>query len=153
MKHTKLFLFSFALFITCYVAYYSVQRNTLAPTHPLCDLTVATTETDDFQKGFTVDVINDLAHRMTQKPEVKICSAEMAIDKVKRGQAHCAIVPKQLAEQEKSLLVASLRSDPSHKVFVVSSSNPDLFKRTHATLLEMAEDGALNDFAHKWSLA
>lgn len=153
MKHTKLFLFSFALFSTCYVAHYSVQRNTLAPTHPLSILTIATTETYDSQKGFTTDIINDLAHRMTQKPEVKICSAERALYKVKKGQAHCAIIPKQLVEQEKNLLVVSLENDPSHKVLVISSNNPDLFKRTNATLLEMTEDGTLNDFAHKWNLA
>lgn len=153
MKHTKSLLFSFALLTTCYVAYYSVQRNTLAPAQPLSTLTVMTTETDDFQKSFIVDVVNDLAHRMTQKSNVKTCSAERALSAVKRGKAQCAVIPKGLVEQEKTLLMIPLKDNSSEKVLVVSPDNSNLFKRAHATLLEMKEDGTINDFEHKWNLS
>lgn len=153
MKSAKLLFFPFAIFTTCYIGYYSVQRNTLAPAQPLSTLTIATTSIHKDQKGFTTDVINDLAHRMTQKLNIKTYSEERALHEVKTEKVHCAIISKQLAEQEKKLLVTPLKNDPSQKVLVVSSNNPDLFKRAHATLLEMTEDGALNDFAHKWNLS
>ncbi len=152
MKHTKTFIFIFALGTTCYVAYYSVQRNTLAPSQPLSTLTIATTEAKENQQGFTSDIIKDLSHRMTQKPIVHVCSVEKAIEDIKKGQTHCAILPRKLIKQEENLAITSLDNTQNPNVLVVSAHNPQLFKRTYATLLEMSEDGAINDFAHKWNL-
>lgn len=152
MKHTKFFLFLFALGTTCYVAYYSIQRNTLAPDKPLSSLVIATIENDKNQHGFAFDVIKDLAHRMTQKPQIQICSAEKALSEIKKGEAHCAILPKKLVKQEKNLIITPITNTENSDVLVVSNNNQNLFKRAHATLLEMSEDGALSDFAHKWHI-
>ena len=152
MKYIKFFLFFFALGATCYIAYCSVQRNTLAPNQPLSTLTVAIIDTKKSQQGFISDVITDLAHRMTQKPKIHICSMTKALNDVKKGKIDCALIPKTSVSQKYNLLETPLVSAQTDYTFIVSEKNTFLSKRTYATLLEMLEDGSLEDFKHKWHL-
>jgi hypothetical protein len=153
MKHTRLLFFSLAIFTTCYIAYYSVQRNTLAPSTPLSTLIVALTENESTQTGLAADIINDLAHRMTQHPSLKTYSVDRAIYETKKGTIHCAIIPHEVAKKEtESCFVIPLLQDSSkYNAIIISRTQPNFFKRINSTILEMSEDGAFEDFVHKWN--
>ena len=155
MKHVKFFFFIFTLLATCYIAHYSIKRNTLSPTKPLSSLTIATIEIQNSYKGFDTDIINDLTHRMTQKPILKTYSIDRTLHEIKKGILHCAIIPYQPVEKESELFFVTpikISNNSQKKALVVSKSQPKLFNRIHATLLEMTEDGTLEDFAHKWNI-
>ncbi|MFT6765754.1 MAG: hypothetical protein ACJAZS_000646 [Alteromonas naphthalenivorans] len=154
MKHTKTLVLSLSIMTTCYIAYFSVQRNTLAPIAPLSSLSAGIPETNSPESGLAADVINDLAHRMTQQPSLKTYSTEHAINEINKGTIHCAIIPHEVAAKKtNSFFVIPILKHSSHKsALIISHTHPELLKRTEATLLEMKEDGTLDDFAHKWNL-
>lgn len=93
MKSTKLVLFVIAIGLTCYIAYHSIRRNTLAPSKEDTTLIVGTA--DDYPPfsfnkdgkivGLDIDLIKELGHRMTQKVEIKNLSFDALLLELERG--------------------------------------------------------------------
>lgn len=154
MKHTKTIVLFCSVATTCYLAHKSIKRNTLAPSEPLSELVIATTEIESNQQEFIQDIIQDLGQRMTQKPILQACSTDQALHAVQRGTMVCALVPSEKinVHDDKYFALELDQKTTQKRSFIVSQKQPELFKRVKATFLEMKEDGALDDFSRKWRI-
>lgn len=93
MNALKPLSFIVALALTCGIAYYAIQRNTLAPVAENAALVVGTS--DDYPPftfnkdgqivGFDIDLVHDLGHRMAQKVIIKNMSFDILLLELQRG--------------------------------------------------------------------
>lgn len=123
MKLIKVASFAGALLLTCYIAYYSIQRNTLAPREDSAKTLIVGTCDDyppfTFNKdgkiiGFDIDVINELARRMTQKIIVKNMSFDVLLLETQRGTIDviaAGLTPTEEREKKVSFAMPHLQND------------------------------------------
>src|SRR3989338_3840573 len=95
MKPLKIVSFIVVIGLTCYVAYFSIRRNTLAPNMVRDNAALIVGTTDDYPPysfnkdgvivGFDIDIIKELAHRMAQKIEIKNMSFDVLLLELENG--------------------------------------------------------------------
>lgn len=94
MNLFKPLFFIAALVATCGIAYYAIQKNTLAPASANSNVLLVGTSDDyppfTFNKdgtivGFDIDLIHDIGHRMAQKVVIKNMSFDLLLLELQRG--------------------------------------------------------------------